>query len=144
MIILEIQVNYIGVIAAGIASMVLGFLWYSPYVLGKQWMKEKGLTAQKLKSAQKEMGILYGISFVVSLVMAYVLSHVMALSQNFYNYSMLQTGLTSAFFMWLGFIMPVQVTATIFSDDKNWKLFGIDSGYQLVSVLAMGVVIGLL
>ena len=139
-----IQVNYIAVVAAGIASMILGFLWYSPYVLGKQWMKEKGLTAEKLKSDQKEMGMLYGISFVVSLVMAYVLSHVMALSQNFYAYPAVQTGLTSAFFMWIGFMMPVQVTGTIFSDNKNWKLFGIDTGYQLVSVLAMGVVLGLL
>ena len=144
MIILEIQVNFLAVIAAGIASMALGFLWYSPMVLGKPWMKERGLTPEKVKSDQKEMGKLYGVSFVVSLVMAYVLSHVMALSQNFYNYPMMQTGLTSAVFMWLGFMMPVQVTATIFSDKKNWKLFGIDTGYQLVSVLAMGAVIGLL
>jgi len=143
-IILEIQVNFLAVIAAGIASMALGFLWYSPMVLGKPWMKERGLTPEKVKSDQKEMGKLYGVSFVVSLVMAYVLSHVMALSQNFYNYPMMQTGLTSAVFMWLGFMMPVQVTATIFSDKKNWKLFGIDTGYQLVSVLAMGAVIGLL
>ena len=141
---MEIQVNFLAVIAAGIASMALGFLWYSPMVLGKPWMKERGLTPEKVKSDQKEMGKLYGVSFVVSLVMAYVLSHVMALSQNFYNYPMMQTGLTSAVFMWLGFMMPVQVTATIFSDKKNWKLFGIDTGYQLVSVLAMGVVIGLL
>lgn len=141
---MDIDVNYLAVVVAGIVSMALGFLWYSPIVLGKQWMKERGLSSETLKKAQKEMGKLYGISFVVSLITAYVLTHVMVLSENFFHYPMLQTGLTTAFWMWLGFMMPVQVTATIFSDKKNWKLFGIDTGYQLVSLLAMGVVIAVL
>lgn len=55
---------------------------------------------------------------------------------------MLQTGLTSAFWMWLGFVMTVQLTGTIFGD-KNFKLFAIDTGYQLVALLGMGVVLGL-
>lgn len=141
--IVNIEVNFIAVIIAGIVSMGLGFLWYSPMVLGKQWMKEKGFTAESLKKAQKEMGTLYGLSFVVSLVTAYVLFHVMVMSLNFFHYSWLSTGLMSGFWMWLGFMMPVQITATIFSDKKNWKLFGIDTGYQLVSIMAMGAVIAM-
>lgn len=138
-----IDVNYIAVIAAGVVSMILGFLWYSPMLLGKPWMKEKGYSAEPLKKAQKEMGKFYAISFVVSLITAYVLFHVMVMSMSYFNYPKLQTGLTSAFWMWLGFVMPVQITATIFGD-KNFKLFGIDTGYQLVSLLAMGVVLGVL
>ena len=140
---MNIEVNLLAVLVAGIVSLALGFLWYSPVVLGKQWMKEKGLTQDELKKAQKEMGKLYGLSFVVSLVTAYVLFHVMFLAENFFHYSLLSTGLMSGFWMWLGFIMPVQLTATIFGN-KNWKLFGIDTGYQLVSIVAMGIVIALL
>lgn len=139
---MNIEVNYIAVLAASIVSMGIGFLWYSPMVLGKPWMKEKGLTSESLKKAQKEMGKLYGLSFIVSLVTAYVLFHVMVMSENFFHYPLLSTGITSAFWMWLGFMMPVQVTATIFGN-KNWKLFGIDSGYQLVSILAMGVILAI-
>jgi hypothetical protein len=83
------------------------------------------------------------MSFVLSLVTAYVLAHVMALSENFYHNPMMTTGLMTAFWSWLGFVMPVQLTAAIFGD-KNFKLFGIDTGYQLVSLLAMGVVLALL
>jgi hypothetical protein len=140
---MNIEVNYVAVLLAAIVSMAVGFLWYSPVILGKPWMKEKGLSSESLKKAQKEMGKLYGLSFVVAIISAFVLSHVMTLAQNFYNYSALSTGITSAFWMWVGFIMPVQMTATIFGD-KNWKLLGIDTGYQLVSILAMGVVLGLL
>jgi len=138
---LNIEVNFLAVVGAGVVSMALGFLWYSPMVLGKPWMKEKGITKESMKKEQKQMGKLYGLSFLVSLITAYVLSHVMTLSQSFFQYPLLQTGLTSAFWMWLGFIMPVQMTATIFGN-KNWKLFGIDTGYQLASILAMGVVLG--
>lgn len=140
---MTIDVNYLAVLLAGVASMILGFLWYSPIILGKQWMKERGFTKDSLQKAQKEMGMLYGLSFIVSLVTAYILSHVMTLSVSFFQYSPVSTRLTTAFWMWLGFVMPVQLTGTIFSDKKNWKLFGIDTGYQLVSLIAMGLVLGL-
>lgn len=138
-----VEVNYLTVLIAAVASMVVGFLWYSPFILGKPWMKERGMSKDDLKKAQKEMGKWYGLSFVVSLITAYVLFHVSVLSMNFFHYPKLQTGLTTAFWMWFGFIMPVQLTATIFGN-KNFKLFGIDTGYQLASVLAMGAAIGFL
>lgn len=140
---MNIDVDLIAVVVAGAISMAIGFLWYSPAVFGKQWMKEKGLTSESLKKAQKEMGKLYALSFVVSLITAYVLSHVMTLSENFFHYPMLSTGMITAFWMWVGFMMPVQITATIFSEKKNWNLFGIDTGYQLLSLLGMGVVLGI-
>jgi hypothetical protein len=138
---MNIDINYFAILLAGIGSMALGFLWYSPVILGKQWMKERKFTSDSLKKAQGEMGKLYGLSFVVSLITAYMLLHVMALSLNFYHYSPVLTGFSSALSMWLGFVMPVQVTATIFSDAKNWKLFAIDSGYQLCSLVVMGVIL---
>ena len=141
---MNVEVNYLAIVVAAAASMVLGFLWYGPMLFGKQWMKLKGYSAESMKREQKEMGKWYAISAVLALVTAYVLSHVMTLAMNFFDYSELMTGITTAFWMWLGFVMPVQATATIFSDKKNWSLFGIDTGYQLVSLLVMGVIIALL
>ena len=142
-IFLNIEVNYLAVLVAAVVSMALGFLWYSPMVLGKPWMKLKGYTPETLKKAQKEMGPFYAVSFVFALITAYVLTHVMTLSQNFYGYPEMQTGLMTAFFAWGGFMLPVQVTSTIFGD-KKWALLAIDTGYQLVSLLAMGLVIAYL
>lgn len=113
------EVNYLGVLLAAVVAMALGFLWYSPMLLGKQWMKEKDCTPEQMKKEQKEMGKWYGLSFVVSLITAYVLAHVMFLSANYFNYPMLQTGITTAFWMWLGFVMPVQLTATIFGNGNS-------------------------
>lgn len=138
------DIQYLVVFIASVVSMGVGFLWYSPIIVGKQWMRERNFTEDSLKKAQAKMGPLYGVSFVVSLITAYALAQVIGMSQSMYEQSTLQIGITSATWMWFGFIMPVQVTQTIFSDEKNWKLFAIDSGYQLASVLAMGTVLGIL
>ncbi len=123
--------------------MVVGFLWYSYLLFAKPWMKEMGYTKESMAKDQKKMGPWYAASFVVSLVTAFMLAHVMALSEHFYGYTPLTTGLTSAFFMWLGFVAPVQFTDVIFGS-KKMKLFLINTGYQLAALLAMGVVLGIL
>jgi hypothetical protein len=136
----EIEINFLAVLVASVVSMVVGFLWYSPFLFAKPWMKLSGMTKDKM--AKANMTKTYGVSFVVAIVTAYVLAHVMGLSMNFYNYSGLMTGLSSAFWMWLGFVMPVQLTGWLF-DGKALNLFLINTGYQLASLLAMGVVLGL-
>lgn len=140
---MEIVVDYVAVLLAGVASMVVGFLWYSPSLFGKQWMKLSGHTEKSLQEAKAEMNKTYTISFVASLLMAYVLSHVMTLSMNFFHYDALSTGLISAFWMWLGFVAPVQLTDVLFGS-KSSKLYAINTGYQLAALLAMGAVLGMM
>jgi len=135
------DVNYMAVFLAAVASMVLGFLWYSKMLLGGPWMKLKGYSESELKAEQKKMGPLYGISFVMALLTAWVLSMVMTFAMQYMGTEKLMTGLTTGFWMWVGFMLPVQATNTIFGD-KKWQLLGIDTGYQLASVLLMGAVLG--
>lgn len=145
---MDIQVNYISVFVAAIVSMAAGFLWYSPVLFAKPWMKLMGFTADGLKKMQKEMSMMYGLSFVLSLLTAYVLFHIMTLSINFFHYSKISTGLISAFWIWLGFVMPVQVTGVIFGQKgvgkDQWSLLAINTGYQLAALLLMGATIGVL
>lgn len=140
---MELEVNYFAVLLAGFVYMVVGFLWYSPLLFANPWMKQMGYTVDALKKEQKKMGPLYGLSFAASLITAYMLSHVMTLSENFYSYSQLYTGITTAFFMWLGFVAPVQLTDVIFGS-KKWMLFVINTGYQLTALIAMAIVLALL
>ncbi len=137
---MNVDVNYLGVLVAGIVAMVVGFVWYSA-LFGKTWQKLRGFTEESLKAAQKGVGTSYAVSFVLSLVTGYMMAHVMGLSENFFHYSAMQTGLTTAFFMWLGFVMPTQLTAMLFSDKKSTPLFLIDTGHQLASLIAMGIVL---
>jgi hypothetical protein len=140
---MEVQVNYLAVLIAGVVGMGIGFVWYSHLLFAKPWMKEMGHTKETMAKDQKAMGPWYAVSFVALLVTAFMLTHVMTLSEHFYGYTPLTTGLTTAFFMWIGFIAPVQLTDVIFGS-KKVKLFFINTGYQLVTLLAMGVVFAIM
>ena len=117
--------------------------WYSPLLFAKPWMKEMGLSKDDIKKDQNKMGGMYALSFLGALVMAYMLSHVMTFSMNYLKYSAIQTGISTAIFMWLGFVAPVQMTEVIFGG-KTWRLYALNTGYQLVSLLVMGLVVGVM
>jgi hypothetical protein len=138
-----VDVNYVTVLIATIAAMAVGFLWYSPVLFAKPWMKEMGLTDKSMKESQKKMGGMYALSMVFAFVTAYVLYHVAAMGAYFYQMTGVMPALQGAFWSWLGFIMPVQATDVLFGG-KSWKLFFINTGYQLASVMVMGLVIGLM
>lgn len=138
-----VEVNWLTVLIAAVVSMGIGFFWYSPMLFGKPWMKLMGLSKSDMKGAQKQMGMMYGLSFVATLITAFVLTHSIAQALPFYGMGKLVTGLMSGFWAWAGFIAPVQMTDVIFGG-KKWSLFAINTGYQLASVLAMGLVLGLM
>lgn len=59
----------IACVLSGIASLVLGFIWYHKKVFGTPWMNETGMTEEKAQ--QGKMGMIFGISFIVTAYMAY-------------------------------------------------------------------------
>ncbi len=51
------QTNWLAVLLAFIASMVIGFVWYMPAVFGKRWMAAIGKTEEDLKNTDGGAGI---------------------------------------------------------------------------------------
>ncbi|MBI4066448.1 DUF1761 domain-containing protein [Candidatus Gottesmanbacteria bacterium] len=132
-----VTLNYLAILVSAIASMAVGFLWYSPLLFAKPWMALKGLTEEKLEAAKKQMGQMYALSFGGAIVMAYVLAH-------FADYAVAVDWVTGAqvgFWAWLGFVAPVQMAEVLFGG-KSWKLYMINTGYQLASLLVMGGILG--
>jgi hypothetical protein len=52
----------------------------------------------------------------------------------------LSNGLMAAIFTWLGFYLPGELGATVWQK-HSWKLFGINSGYQLASLLVVSLIL---
>lgn len=63
------EMNWIAVVVAAVSAFVLGGIWYGP-LFGKKWMEYSGMTEEKAKSAN--MGKIYGLAFLLSLVAAAV------------------------------------------------------------------------
>ncbi len=140
-----ITINYLAVVVAALASFVIGGLWYSPLLLGKPWSKLMGFghkTKQEMDEMRKKAAPAYAASLVGSLLMAYVLAHFIAYMRmlDLGGNANFLTGALTAFWIWLGFIAPVMFTAVLFAS-KSVKLWLIDTGYQLVSMLAMGAIL---
>jgi hypothetical protein len=133
------HVNLLAVLVAAISTMVVGFVWYSPILFAKPWMREMGYDPQdkaRVQEMQKSAGPAYLGSFVASLVSAFVL----ALFFHWFRVQELQAGLLVAFHVWLGFVATVQFTGVLFMKQST-KLFAINTGYQLASYLAMGAIL---
>lgn len=132
------SVNLLGVLLGAIANMIVGFVWYSPYVMGKPWMRLMGFTEKSIKEAQQKMGPLYGLSFVGALIQAAVISVI--LKMTFVNE--LGSALLIGGLLWLGFIAVTQLTDAIFNIRKfNPHLLAINTFYQLLSILIMTTVL---
>ena len=136
---MEVIVNWWAVLAATASSLVVGSVWYSMSVFGKPWAKLAHVDTDKNKGMFKPMAT----TIVVSLITAYVLTHVSYLSNQFFGNSFLQDSLTTAFWMWLGFTAARIITHDAF-EGRPTKLTAITLGNELVTIMVMGLVIGLI
>ena len=133
------NVNWLAVLASAIVSMIIGSIWYGP-LFGKKYMSAVGMdswSAEKREAMKKSMVTSYVLQFVASLVMFYVLGNLIVWSAPKLNVSF---GMGIAFFMWLGFILPVKFADTLWGGSKT--LFWLTSGNMLITMLVSGAIIG--
>ncbi len=132
----DVTLNYLAILAGAVANMVLGALWYGP-LFGKQWMALTGMTGEKLAAAKaKGMTKEYALGFVGALAMSYVLAHVV----DYTGATTATLGAQAGFWSWLGFIAPVMMSVVLW-EGKPWKLWGLNSGYYLISLVIMGAIL---
>jgi hypothetical protein len=136
---MEVSVNYLAVFVAMLSSMVVGTIWYARPVFGNLWIKLAKVDMTKQTSA---VGPILATA-VVSLITAYVLAHVSYLSNQFFGNSFLQDALSTAFWMWLGFTAARFITHDAF-EGRPVKLTMLNCAHELVTIMLMGLVIGLM
>jgi surface polysaccharide O-acyltransferase-like enzyme len=132
-------VNLWSVLVAAVATMILGFVWYSPLLFAKPWTVAMGYDPNdkaKMDEMRKGAGKLYGITFVASLISAFVLAKIIDVT----TVNSALYGMKIGFAVWLGFVTTVQLTSTLFKK-RPIKLYLIDTGYQLVCYLVMGAIL---
>lgn len=139
---MEVEINYLAVFLAAASSMVVGSIWYSKSVFGSTWAKLAKVDLNK-NMGDDEMGKLLGLTFLASLVTAYVLAHVSYISNVFFGNSFLQASLTTAFWVWLGFTALRFWTHDMF-EGRRKKLTILNVSNELITLLAMGLVIGVI
>ncbi|OHA88263.1 MAG: hypothetical protein A2653_00800 [Candidatus Zambryskibacteria bacterium RIFCSPHIGHO2_01_FULL_43_25] len=132
--------NFWIILVAAIVSMASGALWYSPAAFGNLWMKLSGITAETMEKAKsKGMKKPYTVSFIFEIVAVYVLAYFVFLI----NIETVSQVLSLVFFAWLGFVVPIFVSQTIW-EQKPFKLFLLNSLQRLVALALAGIILVLL
>ena len=132
----QVSINYLAVLVAAIASMVIGFIWYGP-LFGKMWMRMMGFDKKKMDEAKKKgMGKTYALAFLTSLIMSYVLAH-------FVSYLQAMTiadGAILGFWLWIGFFATTQLGMVMW-EGKPVKLYILNTLHYLVTLIVMASIL---
>ena len=130
------ETNWIAVLGAALAGFVIGGLWYGP-LLGKAWQAESGLSDEAMKNGN--MARIFGLTFALNLIAAFILAHVMAT----YQHPGLYISAMIGFGIGLGFVATSIGVNYLFAR-KSLKLFLIDGGYWTLVYTVMGAIFGAL
>lgn len=131
------MVNLLAVLVSGIIATLIGALWYSPLLFGKQWMKLMKITEKDIKNAKKKSMIkLYIINFVSTLVMIYVLGYLFDVA----NVLDVTSGIMLSIVVWLGFVATLSLNSVLW-ENKPVKLYIINILYPLVSLVVTGIIL---
>lgn len=135
----EASINYLAVLACGFLGFLLGGLWYSPLMFAKPWiaaMAKLGHTEASMKKVNPTKQFVG--AFVLSILMAYVLSDVV----DFSHAVTWVDGVKTGFWMWAGFVATSMIMNGLF-EFKPAALLVIDSLYFLVALMAQGVILAI-
>jgi hypothetical protein len=127
------QINYMAVIVAALSSFVVGFLWYSPFLFAKAWMREAGISEEKIKQAN--MFKVFGLSFLLTLIICFNLAAFLGPDAGF------TWGMTAGALAGIGWVAASLGVLYLF-EGRSFKLFLINAGYQAVTYIVAGGIIG--
>ena len=132
-----LDVNWLAVLLATIASMALGAAWYMG--LSRQWLAATGKTAEEIKAQSGADATPFIWSALMQLVMAYFLA---LLTPRIVGEVTIASTVIVGIHLWAGFMVTSMVMNKLY-EVLNWSLELINGGYMIGIMIFQGVVIGL-
>jgi hypothetical protein len=127
------SISIIGVLAATIATMVLGFLWYSPVLFGKAWVRRVGLKMEEMSAGGP---LTYGLTALTALGGAFLLALLLTLVPS------PSIGDGVAMGLLVGLSIAAKIGMNYLFEGKRFSLYLITIGYHVVSYVIAGAILG--
>ncbi len=124
------------ILAAALSSVIIGFIWYHPKVLGTSWMRMSGIPADAAEKGKKRMPVMASFAFLASIVAAYVMSY-FSLAWGVFDWI---GAIELGFWCWAGFVMPTMLGSVLW-ESKPFKLYAINAGFWLVTFIVMAFIL---
>lgn len=127
-------VNYLAVVVAAIAYMILGAIWYSPVLFGKAWMTGIGKTKEQLAGGSA-MKYLYGLVF--SFIAAYGIARLMLWTGR----DTIADGIVIGLLAGICFVMTTMGVNDTF-EGRPSGLTLINTLYHIAGFVVIGIIVG--
>ena len=127
------NINWLAVLVAAVANMVVGGLWYSPLVAAKAWMTEMNLTPEDMEGVDPKGPM------IKSFIAAIILSFAMAMIIGYTQYGWME-GARLGVFMALLVVAPSSFPNYAF-ESRTMKHFLIHLGNQTIAMAIMGAIL---
>ena len=155
------ELNFLAILVAAIVPLVIGFIWYGPMLFQNAWMREAGMTEEKMKSSN--MAVIFLVSLLLSVLLAFftqflvihqvgamgmvggdptdALPSFQAFMDDYGNsYRTFKHGALHGAMAGIFFVLPVMATNGLF-ERKSWKLTFINVGYWTLCLAIMGAIV---
>ena len=128
------EINLFAVVAAAISAFVLGGLWYSPFLFGKAWQREAGVTDEMMKNGRP--AVIFGGAFVLTLIASFVFAMFLGPKPSL------------GFAVGAGAAAGICWVAAAFGinylfERRSLTLFAINGGYNALLFTVIGLILGL-
>ncbi len=129
------DLNWVAVIVAAVASIVIGFIWYMPAVFGQRWAAASGRSMTDMTMTPMDTGMMAVTALVSAIGVALVVKAT--------GVSGIADGAILGAIGWLGFTGTVSFSDRIFNGG-SMAFWAIQSGYRLVTFVVMGAILATL
>jgi hypothetical protein len=156
------QINFLAILVAALATLPIGFIWYNPKVFGTIWMNETGMTEEKAKGANmfKVFALAILFSFMIAFILQMLVIHQFGalgmiggdpaavvkpsfeafMADYGHAYRTFKHGMLHGFMTGLFLGLPIIGINSLF-ERKSWKYILINGGYFTVCFTLMGGII---
>lgn len=129
-----ITLHITAILVAALVSFVIGWLWYSPYLFQKAWMRMAQIPTQTATTAP--MLSLLGAGFATYVILAGVMDVLFQII----GVGTLDVALKLATLFWFGFVATLTLGMVTW-ERKPFQLYLLNNGYHLVSFLVTALML---
>ena len=124
------------VLAAGVANIILGFIWYHPNVFGGTWMRLLNFTPEQTERGKKHMLARVLLAFFAGVVTASVMQ-VIGTAFGVYGWT---NAIILGAMCWLGVTAPTMLGLVLW-ELKPFRYYVIVAGYWLVAFIVTALIL---
>ena len=128
------MINILAIIIATLIQFFIGYLWYSKFLFGNIYIKSLGKPEEEM-----EMKV---INIIGPLVIAFIAFLFFAILLDLFGTYDVVFSLLLSIIVWVGFIATTNLYA-VFFEDRNFMLYLLNIGYQLVGLLIGALILGI-